>query len=117
MGTWFGKTALICGQIFPLKLLLSTVLRTTGRAEHPCRFRERDGVVDDRLAVEIGNAKEHLRLMVDQRDHAIVRGQQSFLAAFHRHERLLFLSELNLIVETDDVFASVVPVAKLATSP
>src|SRR5580698_6371763 len=32
MGTWFGKTALICGQIIPLKLLLSTVLRTTGRA-------------------------------------------------------------------------------------
>src|SRR5713226_2074696 len=31
IGTWFGKTALICGQRFPLKLLLSTVLRTTGR--------------------------------------------------------------------------------------
>src|SRR5713226_4480585 len=31
IGAWFGKTALICGQRLPLKLLLSTVLRTTGR--------------------------------------------------------------------------------------
>src|ERR1700735_3138058 len=32
-GTLFGKTAVIWGQIFPLKLLLSTVLRTTGRSK------------------------------------------------------------------------------------
>jgi len=31
---------------------------------------------------EIGNAKEHLRLVIEQCDHAIVWGQQSFLAAF-----------------------------------
>ena len=62
-----------------------------GKIKNSCRLCERDGVVDDRLAVEIGNAKEHLRLMVDQRDHAIIRGQQSFLAAFHLgHEQLLF---------------------------
>jgi hypothetical protein len=38
MGTWPGKTALICGQRFPLKLLLSTVLRTTGRANTLAAF-------------------------------------------------------------------------------
>jgi hypothetical protein len=35
-------------------------------SENLCRFRECDGVVDDRLAVEIGNAKEHLRLVIDR---------------------------------------------------
>src|SRR5229473_3040617 len=73
IGTWFGKTALICGQRFPLKLLLSTVLRTTGSENTLAAF-----------------ASATVLLMVDQRDHAIIRGQQSFLAAFHRHERLLF---------------------------
>src|SRR3954451_6876638 len=49
--------------------------------EHLCRFRQCDGVIDDRLAVEIGNTKEHLRLMIDQCNYAVVRCQQAFLAA------------------------------------
>src|SRR5467141_549142 len=38
IGTWVGKTALIWGQRFPLKLLLSTVLRTTGRENTRAAF-------------------------------------------------------------------------------
>jgi hypothetical protein len=49
--------------------------------ENPRGFRERNVVIDDRLAVKIGDAKEHLGLEVDQRDDAVVRGQQPFFAA------------------------------------
>src|SRR5580658_8617017 len=38
MGFWLGKTAVIWGQIFPLKLLLSTVLRTTGSSKTLAAF-------------------------------------------------------------------------------
>src|SRR5439155_14748990 len=41
-----------------------------------------DVVVDDRLPVEIGDAKKHLGLEIDNCDYAVVRGQQSFFAAF-----------------------------------
>ena len=95
MGTWFGNTALICGQIFPLKLLLSTVLRTTGRANTLAAFASATVLLMIDWRFEIRNAKEHLRLVIDQRDHAIVRGQQSFLGAlcptiFVWHGFLLF---------------------------
>src|SRR6266536_5184554 len=43
-------------------------------------------MVDDRLTVEIADAKHHLRLQIDNRDHAVVWGQQSFFATFRCHE-------------------------------
>jgi hypothetical protein len=82
MGVWFGKIAWICGHILPLKLLVSTVLSTTGNVEHLCGFQKRDVVVDDRLAVKIGDPKEHLRLKIDNCDDTVVRRQKSLFAAF-----------------------------------
>src|ERR1700733_10578766 len=38
MGSRFGKTALSCGHILPLKLLLSTVVSTTGRSKMRVAF-------------------------------------------------------------------------------
>ena len=38
MGVCFGKTAWICGQRLPLKLLVSTVLRTTGTSKTLAAF-------------------------------------------------------------------------------
>src|SRR5256886_12997106 len=42
---------------------------------------EGDGIVDDRLTIEIRDAEEHLRLMVDERDNAIVLSQETFFTA------------------------------------
>src|SRR6185369_9278584 len=50
--------------------------------EHSCGFSEGHGAVDDSLAVEIACSKQHLALMVDQRQNAIVRSQESLLAQF-----------------------------------
>ena len=51
--------------------------------ENPSRLAESYRVVDDRLAVEIRGSEQHLRLMVDECDRAIVGSKQTFLAAFH----------------------------------
>src|SRR5207249_9280873 len=65
-----------------------------GHVEDPGGLRESDVVVDDCLAIEIGDAKEHLRLEVDQGDDTIVGRQQAFFAAFGAgllgHVALLF---------------------------
>jgi hypothetical protein len=54
-----------------------------GYIENPGGFRKRHGaIINDGLPVEIGSAKEHLRLVVDQRHHAVVCGQQTFIAPF-----------------------------------
>jgi len=42
---------------------------------------EGDGIVDDRLTIEIRDAEKHLRLMVDERDDAIVLSQETFFTA------------------------------------
>jgi hypothetical protein len=62
--------------------------------ENPGGFRERHIVVDNRLAVKIGNAEEHLGLEIDNRHHAVVRGQQPFFTPLRtttglRHDFLL----------------------------
>jgi hypothetical protein len=51
-----------------------------GDLENPGSFGERHIVVDDRLAVKIGYAKEHLGLEIDNLGHAVVRFQQPFFA-------------------------------------
>jgi hypothetical protein len=51
-----------------------------GDAEDPGGLRQRHVVVDDRLAVEVGDAEEHLGLEIDQREDAVVGGQQPFFA-------------------------------------
>ena len=66
-----------------------------GHVENPRGLRERDVVVDDRLAVEVSDAKKHLWLKVDQGDNTIVGRQQAFFAVFGtaglwRHVGLLF---------------------------
>jgi hypothetical protein len=66
-----------------------------GHVENPSGFCEGHVVVDDRLAVEIRNAKEHLRFEIDQCNHAVVRGQQPLLTALRAtiglsHDFLLF---------------------------
>src|SRR6266404_5805557 len=50
--------------------------------KYSCGLADRNGVVDDSLAVEIACSKQHLALMVDQRQDAIVRSQESLLAQF-----------------------------------
>src|SRR5205823_6763502 len=51
-----------------------------GDLEHACGLRERHGVIDDGLAVEVGDAEEHLGLKVDERDDAVVRCQEPLFA-------------------------------------
>src|SRR5439155_18755944 len=48
--------------------------------EHPGGLCEGDGVVDDRLAIEIRDTEHHLGLVIDECDDAIVRSQQAFFA-------------------------------------
>ncbi len=43
-----------------------------GNLEYLCGFRKRDVVVDDRLAVKISDAKEHLGLEIDNCDDTVV---------------------------------------------
>ena len=43
--------------------------------EHPGGLCEGDGVVDDRLAIEIRDTEDHLGLVIDECDDAIVRSQ------------------------------------------
>ena len=50
--------------------------------ENPGGFAEDAVIVDDRLAVKVANAKEHLRLKVNDGDNAIVRREQPLFAAF-----------------------------------
>jgi len=57
-------------------------------AKNPGSLRQGDIVVDDRLAVKIRDAKEHLGLKIDLGDDTVVRGQQPLFAAF---EHGLFL--------------------------
>ena len=45
-------------------------------------FQKRDVVINDRLAVEIGDAEEHLRLQIDNCHHTVVGSQQSFFTTF-----------------------------------
>jgi len=82
IGSWFGNTASICGQIFPLKLFTSTVVSTTGTLNTWVAFASGHGVVNDRLSIEVADSEQHLRLIVNQRDNAVVGRQESFLAEF-----------------------------------
>jgi hypothetical protein len=43
------------------------------------------------LAVEIGDAKEHLGLQIDNCHHTVIRGQQALFATFRCHDFLLVL--------------------------
>src|SRR6185369_4896905 len=45
-------------------------------------LRECHCVVYDRLTIEVADSEQHLRLMVNQRDNAVVRSQESFFAEF-----------------------------------
>src|ERR1700731_3914252 len=51
MGTWFGKTALILRPKIPAETLRFHRAEDNGQIKNPCSLRERDGVVDDRLAI------------------------------------------------------------------
>src|SRR5262249_55249110 len=53
---------------------------------------EADHIVDDRLAVEVGYTEEHLRLVVDEGDHAVVGGEQTVNCGI-RHIRFLLLGD------------------------
>ena len=64
----------VIGKGWELGLLQASIPESFGG------FGERHIVIDDRLAVKIGHAKEHLGLEIDDRDHAVVRGQQPFFA-------------------------------------
>ena len=92
-----------------------------------CSFREHDVVVDDGLAVEIGDSEQHLRLQIDERDHAIVRREQFFFAALRaiavRHDFVpsSSLRELGRVVgraagSTDTDRRIVLPVSGFARS-
>jgi len=48
--------------------------------ERPGCFTQNEIVVDDRLAIEIADAEQHLRLQVDDGDHAVIGCQQTLLA-------------------------------------
>jgi hypothetical protein len=70
--------------------------------KHSGSFRKSDGVVNDCLSVEIRRSKEHLWLVVDERHHAIVWGQQTLFTSFCstvvlRHHFLPFRIELNIL--------------------
>src|SRR6266404_1534721 len=45
-------------------------------------LRECHRVVNDRLPIEVADTEQHLRLVVNQSNHAVVRRQESFLAEF-----------------------------------
>ena len=51
--------------------------------EDPRRLCQGDRAVDDRLTIEIRGSEEHLRLVIDERDDAIVGREQSFFAALY----------------------------------
>ena len=46
-----------------------------GPLEDRRRLQKRDVIVDDRLAVEIGDTKKHLRLQMDNRDLTVLGRQ------------------------------------------
>src|ERR1700693_1125889 len=48
--------------------------------KHSGSFPNSDGIVNDRLPVEIRCSKQHLRLMVDERDNTVIRREKSLLA-------------------------------------
>jgi hypothetical protein len=58
-----------------------------GNFENLRGFQKRDVVVvvdDDRLAIKIGDTKKLLGLKIDNRDHAVVRRQQSFFTSLRK---------------------------------
>ena len=80
IGVCFGKTAWICGHMLPLKLLVSTVLRTTGTSKTRAAFARATLLLMIAWRSKFDDAEEHLRLEVDQRDDAVVGGQQPLFA-------------------------------------
>ena len=76
IGSWPGKTALSWSHILPLKDLNSTVVNTTGTSKIRVACQG-NGAVDDGLTIEIRGSEEHLWLVVDERDDAVVRRQQT----------------------------------------
>jgi hypothetical protein len=73
--------AWICGHIIPAEALGLNGAEDNRNVENARGFREHDVVVDDGLAVEIGDAKQHLGLKVDDRYHAVIGREQSLFAA------------------------------------
>ena len=78
IGVCFGKMAWICGHMLPLKPLVSTVLRTTGMSKTRAAFERATLLLMIAWRSKFGDAEEHLRLEVDQRDDAVVGREQSF---------------------------------------
>ena len=48
--------------------------------KYPRSLAQYEIAVDDALAIVAGDAEEHVRLQVDDRDHAVVGGEQALLA-------------------------------------
>src|SRR5258705_5330182 len=51
--------------------------------EYPGGLRQCHCVVNDRLPIEVADSEQHLRLVVNQSNHAVVRGKQAFLTEFY----------------------------------
>ena len=49
--------------------------------EKLCGLRESHDVVNQHLSIDAGYSEEHLRLVIDQRDYAVIRGEQSLLGS------------------------------------
>src|ERR1700684_4342691 len=80
MGSRLGKIALSCGQIIPLKLLVSTVVNTTGTSKMRVALARATVLlmVDCRSKFEV---PKHLGLMIDERHDTVIRCEESFFAA------------------------------------
>ncbi len=81
MGVCFGKMSQNLGPHVAAEALGFHRAEDHRHVEHPGGLGEGNVVVDDRLTVEARHAEEHLRLEIDQRDDAVVWGQQSLLTA------------------------------------
>jgi hypothetical protein len=81
MGVWFWKDCLDLRPQIAAETHGFHRGQDHGDLENPGGFGERHVVVDDRLAVKIGHAKEHPGLEIDNRHHAVVRSQQTFFAS------------------------------------
>jgi hypothetical protein len=75
MGIWPGKMAWICGPHVAAEALGLDRAEHNRDVEHLRGFQKRNVIVDNRLTVEIGDTKKHLRLQIDNRDHTVLGRQ------------------------------------------
>lgn len=68
--------------MLPLKLLVSTVVNTTGTSKIRVALARATVLLMIDSAVEVRGSEQHLGLMVDERHDTVVRCEESFFSAF-----------------------------------